>query len=210
MIAELFLSSAGIAAPLLRTPELAARWEEPSALAEFRVSGLAGHLCQAVFNVERFLDTPPPGDAPRLDAVRYFLQADAREPDPHGPVARHIRVRGEEAAAGGAADLAERFDAARTRLAVRLRELPEDLEVVVFDRWLLPLDQALLTRLVELAVHLDDLAVSLDVPTPALPDAASDRVLITLARIAQGRHGQLPVLRALSRRERAPRVIAAF
>ncbi|MQA95879.1 MAG: hypothetical protein GEV11_14960 [Streptosporangiales bacterium] len=210
MIADLFLSSADVVGPLLRGRELAARWEEPSVLAEFRVRGLAGHLARAVFNVERYLDTDRPADAPRLDAVRYFLAADAGETDLDGPTARAIRDRGEQAAGDGPADLAERFDAARARLAPRLAGLPADHEVVVLDRWLLPLDQALITRLVELAVHLDDLTVSLDVPTPELPDEAADLVLITLARIARARHGAIPLLRALSRRERAPQVIAAF
>lgn len=195
---------------MLREPSLAARWEEPSALPEFRMSGLAGHLARAVFNVERYLDTKPPADAPRLDAVQYFLSVDSDPADVHGRLAGRVRERGEQEAAGGPVALAERFDAVRARLEPRLAALPADHEVAVFDTWLLPLDQALITRMVELAVHLDDLAVSLDLPTPALPDEAADLVLVTLARIARARHGSLPLLRALSRRERAPRTIAAF
>ena len=64
--------------------------------------------------------------------------------------------------------------------------------------------------MIELAVHLDDLAVSLDLPTPAIPDGAADLVVATLARIARGRRGTLPVLRALSRRERASGLATAF
>lgn len=82
--------------------------------------------------------------------------------------------------------------------------------MLVFDRWVLPLDQCLLTRLIELAVHLDDLAVSLDLATPAVPDDVAEIVISSLASIATGRHGTASVLRALSRRERAPAVIAAF
>lgn len=210
MIVDVFLASAGVVAPLLRGPELAARWDEPSALAEFRVSGLAGHLARAVFNVERYLDTPLPADAPLLDAVQYFLTADADASDLDGTVARRIRDRGEQEASDGPAVLAERFDTVRAALASRLAALPADHQIAVFERWRLPLDEALITRLVELAVHLDDLAVSLDVPTPALPDEATDLVLVTLTRIAQARHGTVPLLRALARRERAPHHVAAF
>lgn len=62
----------------------------------------------------------------------------------------------------------------------------------------------LLTRLVELVVHADDLAVTLRVPTPEFGDRVEDLVVTTLARMARGRRGTLPLLRALARRERAP------
>ncbi|MGW1676207.1 hypothetical protein [Saccharopolyspora sp. NPDC002376] len=74
MIADGFLAVAAITSPLLRTPELADRWTMPSALQEFRVSGLAGHLANAVFNVERFLDSPVPDGTESISAVQYFLQ----------------------------------------------------------------------------------------------------------------------------------------
>jgi hypothetical protein len=50
----------------------------------------------------------------------------------------------------------------------------------------------------------------LDVPTPAIPDEAADLVVATLARIARGRRGLVPVLRAVSRRERASSLATAF
>jgi hypothetical protein len=64
------------------------------------------------------------------------------------------------------------------------------------------LDEYLRTRVVELVVHADDLATSLGVelapPRPATCSVAID-VLVGVARI---RHGDLAVLRALTRRER--------
>jgi hypothetical protein len=59
-------------------------------------------------------------------------------------------------------------------------------------------------------VHADDLAVTLGLPAPDFGDEAEDLVITTLARIARRRHGTLPVLRTLARRERAPSTIAAF
>jgi len=205
VITEAYLDTAAVVSPLLRSPELAAGWSSPSALADFRISGLAGHLARAVFNVERYLETPMPADVTDVDAVRYYvLQADDE------PVRQTIRERGEQDAASGAADLADRYDAARARLAQRLPGLPAEHPVVAFGRYRLRLDQCLVTRLVELAVHLDDLAVSLGVPTPEIPEPAADLVVTTLARIAAGRHGTVALIRGLSRRERAPEVIAAF
>jgi hypothetical protein len=59
-------------------------------------------------------------------------------------------------------------------------------------------------------IHIDDLAVSVHTPPPQLPDEATDTVLVLLTRLAVRRHGTAAVLRALSRKERAPATIAAF
>lgn len=210
MIPSLFLATAATASALLHSPKLAARWAQPSALREFRISGLAGHLGRAVFNVERYLDAPVPEGTDPVDAVQYFLLAGDPQAGPDDPTQQHIRVRGEQAAGLGPVDLAERFDTVRDRLAPRLAGLSSDHLVLLFDRWVMSLDQCLITRLIELAVHIDDLAVSLDAPTPYIPDEAADIVITTLARIARARHGTVPLLRALSRRERTPDLIAAF
>ncbi|MGW0423765.1 maleylpyruvate isomerase N-terminal domain-containing protein [Streptomyces sp. NPDC003015] len=204
-----FLDTAEVASGLLRSPVLAERWERPSALDRFRISGLAGHLARAVLNVEHWLASPPPSDRTPVDAVTYFLAGVGPAPDPDDAVPLRIRELGEQEAAGGPDALAEAFDTARARLAAQLPAMPPDRPVGVFAH-VLPLDQCLLTRLVELVVHLDDLAVSLEVPTPSVPAEASHAVTDCLTRIAVARHGFLPVLRALARRERATAPIAAF
>lgn len=76
--------------------------------------------------------------------------------------------------------------------------------------WALGLGDFLTTRLVELAVHMDDLAVSVGLATRELPDAVFDPVLTLPARLAVRRHGQAAVLRALTRAERAPAAINAI
>ncbi|WP_316525683.1 hypothetical protein [Kitasatospora brasiliensis] len=76
--------------------------------------------------------------------------------------------------------------------------------------WSLTLDDLLATRTMELAVHGDDLAVSVGLPSPELPPETAESVIGLLARLAVRRHGQAAVLRALSRAERAPESIAAF
>lgn len=210
MITESFLATANVVGSLLRAPELAARWHEPSALPEFRISGLAGHLARAAFNVETYLDTPAPAQAVPVDAAGYFLAVLDPEESLDDPVPTQIRARGEETAGSGPDDLADRFDAVCAQLAPRLRKAGGDQSIEVVGGLVLRLDDYLVTRLVEFAVHLDDLAVSLDLPTPALPDQAADLVVTTLARIARVRHGTVPVLRALSRRERASGPVAAF
>jgi hypothetical protein len=64
--------------------------------------------------------------------------------------------------------------------------------------------------MMELAVHSDDLAVSVGTATPALRQSAVDTVIDLLSRLAVRRHGPTAVLRALSRAERSPATIAAF
>jgi hypothetical protein len=203
-----FVSAARSVSPLLHAPELAESWTKPSALAEFGVSGLAGHLAGQVPNVHRYLDAAVPADPSPMDAVRYYAQHG--EVDVHSENSARIRALGEDTAGSSAADLAARYDAAVQSVATRLSGLPEDRLVLMFNRWVLPLDQCLLTRVIELVVHADDLAVSLGVPTPEFDEDVVDAVVTTLARIAVAKRGQLPVLRALSRRERADAVASAF
>jgi uncharacterized protein (TIGR03083 family) len=208
MVIEAYLSAARTVAGLLRAPELADRWAEPSALAGFRVSGLAGHLARGVFTVEKYLSATPPAGPPTVDAAGYFLAA--TDGDPGSATNRQIRERGEQDAGAGPGDLADRYDAALARLADRLAALDPARPVPMLGGAVLTLADCLVTRMVELLVHADDLALSIDVPGPAFDDRAADLVVAALARCARRRHGTAPVLRTLARRERADRPIAAF
>ncbi|QUQ67441.1 maleylpyruvate isomerase N-terminal domain-containing protein [Kutzneria sp. CA-103260] len=203
-----FLSAARSAASLLHSPALADAWSKPSALAEFRVSGLAGHLAGQVTNVGFFLDSPPLSAEPVIDAVRFYAQQ--ADVDLDSDNARGIRDRSERNAGPAAVDLALRYDAAVTEIADRLTTMPSDQLVTVWNRWTMPLDQCLLTRVLELVIHADDLAVSIGVPTPSFSDEVVDATVTTLARIAVRKRGTVPVLRALSRRERSDDLATAF
>lgn len=205
---EAYLSAAGTVAGLLRVPELARRWDEPSALPGFRVGGLAGHLARGVFTVEKYLSAAPPDGPPTTDAAGYFLVA--TDADPESAANRQIRARGEADAGAGPDDLAARYDAALARLAGTLPGMDPARPVPMVAGHVLALADCLVTRMVELLVHADDLAVSLDVPPPVFADAPADAVVAALARAARRRHGTAPVLRALARRERAAGPIAAL
>ncbi|MCA1846284.1 MAG: maleylpyruvate isomerase N-terminal domain-containing protein [Actinobacteria bacterium] len=115
---------------------------------------------------------------------------------------RAIRQRAMESAPDGAEDFA--FDWAETaaRVTSRLDVEPADRLVQVYGGHGLTLDDYLITRLVEVVVHLDDLAVSLDLAPPDLPAAATGLVIDTLVAVARARHGDTAVVRALTRRER--------
>jgi hypothetical protein len=208
--ADGYLSAAGQAVTLLRDPAVAAAWGKPSALAEMTVGGLAGHLAYQIFSVNPVLDEPPSGQAP-IPLLEHYARAAWRGAPLDSPANVGIRARGEETGSEGAASLAERAGAALAGQRAGLAGIPGDRGVFLPQAgWALSLDDFLTTRTTELAVHMDDLAVSAGLATPEPTDAAFDPVLVTLTRLAARRHGQTALLRALARAERAPAAINAI
>jgi hypothetical protein len=202
-IRVLFCDAAGGAAPLLADPALKERFEGPSALAEFSVRGLAGHLLRAMTSVNGYLDRPPPdagGDV--VSAAEYYASVLAGETDINSDFHRSIRQRGVEAAPDAPEAFPAIWTATTARLRGRLSFEPADRLVQVYGDLVLTLDDYLVTRLIELVVHGDDLAVSLRIDPPLLPAAATGLVITTLVDVARIRHGDTAVVRALARRER--------
>jgi uncharacterized protein (TIGR03083 family) len=205
-----FLAAARRAAQLLREPAVAAAWNDPSALPRLSVGGLAGHLAYQILALPRVLSAPGPTE-PTVPLLGHYERVRWIDADLDDEVNVRIRRGGEEVAADGPAALVARVDAAVEELTDRLASAAErPVRLPIWGSWSLMLDDLLITRMMEIAVHADDLAVSVGVPTPTLPEGAADRVLDLLLRLAVRRHGPVAVLRALSRSERAPAGIAAF
>lgn len=97
----------------------------------------------------------------------------------------------------------------RDALGRRASDLPAGIAMPWWD-WTLSFEDFLTTRVMEIVVHSDDLAVSVDATTPLLPEPVLGPVLALLVGVALQRHGQTALVRALTRRERAPESIAAF
>ena len=74
----------------------------------------------------------------------------------------------------------------------------------------LQMDDFLVCRLLEMVVHADDLAASLECPTPQFDHDVLDPVVALLATLAVRRRGQDAVVRALARTERASGLVSAF
>lgn len=200
MTRSIWFEAADAARRVLAAPETRARWEEPSVLVEFTVRGLAGHLARAVVVVEEYLDGPEPEGRP-MPAGAYFPTIVTTR-DITDPLHARIRERGEANAAGGPAALLEAFDAVVARLRTRLPAEPADRTLAAAGGHVVRLDDYLVTRMVELTVHTDDLAASVGLPTPEWPRAVSDAVIAHLVGAARFTHGDLSVIRALTRRER--------
>jgi hypothetical protein len=196
-----FLVAATTARDLVARDEVGMRWDEPSALAEFSVRGLAGHLIgRTVAAVLEYLDRDEPPTGGLLDASAYYAAVLTTDID--DDLNRGVRARGEAASAAGREGLLASADDALAVLASRLPGEREDRRVEVVAGLALTLDQYLVTRLVELLVHTDDLASSVGVSTPEPDPEAADLVIACLTDLARLRHGDVAVLRALGRRER--------
>jgi hypothetical protein len=170
------------------------------ALADFSVGGLSRHLANQVTHTVPLLAAAPGGSA--IPVLEHYTRNQWVTSGVDSADNVWIRTKGEQATTPNA--LADEFDAA---LAERRRVVPAEpaQRVVDLGDWGLTVDDFLLTRVMELVVHTEDLAVSLGVPTPEMPTAATEATIQLLARVAAWRHGPLAVVRALARRERRRR-----
>ena len=207
---DAFLVAAGSAADLLDHPAVAGAWTKPSALTGFTVGGLAEHLGSQVLFVSQALQQPAPAGEP-VSLLGHYSRVTWIGADLDAEVNVAIRKGGEDAAGEGPGPLVARTRAAVRELCDRLPKEPADRTVAPpSGPWGLRLDDFLVTRMMEIAVHSDDLAVSAGITTPPLPDAVLDPVFELLTRLSVRRHGATALLRALSRAERAPGNVSAF
>lgn len=205
-----FLTAARSAADLLREPAVTAAWSEPSALPEFSVGGLAAHLAYQVTALPDMFAAPEPTE-PTIPVLEHYARAAWVGAELDAEINVRIREGGEATAAQGPAAVLAELDAAIENLATVLPAMANrPVRLPLWGPWSLLVDDYLLTRMMELTVHSDDLAVSVDLATPELPSTVTERVLGLLTRLSVRRHGPTSVLRALSRGERAPDSITAF
>ncbi len=206
----LLLATADALQVLLGDQQLAVAWNEASALPEFSVCGLAGHLASQVFNIEQVL-AEPDDTGPVLSVVEHYGRAAWIGAGLDAPVNVAVRDVGERRATGTPRRLAADVGTAVVRLRVALADEPADRIVAIpWTAWRLALDDFLLTRMVEMVVHSDDLVASAPVAPPPIPAAATELVLDLLMRLAVRRHGPASVLRAFTRQERADPSITAI
>ncbi|MDP4501203.1 maleylpyruvate isomerase N-terminal domain-containing protein [Nonomuraea turcica] len=206
-----YLVAAASAVSLLSDPAVAGAWDKPSALTEFSVGGLAGHLAHQIVRVRDALAADNGAAEEPIGLIEHFSRSPWVQAGLDHESNVFVRRGGEAAAADGPVALVERTQALLDLLTAALPAEPADRVVhLPWANWSLTLDDFLLTRLVELVVHSDDLAASVGVETPALPESVIDPAVELLARLAVHRHGATAVIRTLSRAERAPATISAF
>lgn len=205
------MTSARTAATLLTAEWVREHWDAESACAGMTVGGLAFHLAAQAGRSTEILSTPvaDPGDV--VTIAEHYRRADWANSGLDDEANIGIRASADDQANAG-------FGALCAKVTADLEALPgvlasrsaDDPVLIPWQGWALTAHDFLVTRLMEMLVHSDDLAASLDVPTPQFPDEAVRLVLGLLTSVAVERHGQTTVLRALSRPQRALDSISAF
>lgn len=198
-----YMRAATAARNLIAQAQVGERWGEPSAIRHMTVGEVAAHLGRAITTAEQYLRAPAVADGDLVDAVGYYLAfGDEIGHDVDTDLNRAVRDRSQIGAANGHEALLGEIDLALRRLADDLEGAPIDFVIEVLGGLRIRLDDYLVTRIVELAVHIDDLAVSIDVDRPDVDERAMRVAIASLVDMARRKHGDIAVLRALARRER--------
>jgi uncharacterized protein (TIGR03083 family) len=197
---DAFLAATESVRPLIADPRVAAAWEEPSALNGMTVGGLTAHLVYAVASINAHPKKPVPETEP-IDTVTYYLPGPGVEvtsDSVRDDVAGRSRAQAQPGPAGVLAD----FDSALERLQTWLPAQTPDRLMRVPVRRSMRLADFLVVRLVEVLIHADDLAVSVDLPPPAITDGSADALVALFLGMCRRRHGDRAVIRAFTRKER--------
>ncbi len=205
------ISAVDLVAELAARPEVVDGWTQESSCAGMSVGGLTRHLVDQAVNIVKLLtaDDPAAADAETIPVLEHYARAAWVREDLDGETNRTIRESADRQAIEGHAWALSALAVARGDLEAVLAQAPPA-TYVPWQGWALPTDDFLVTRLMEMVVHADDLAVSVDVEPPRFEDSVLDPVLRLLTGIAVRRHGQDALVRALSRPDRAPHEVSAF
>jgi hypothetical protein len=178
------------------------------------VGGLAFHLADQAGIVVRLLGDPPRDEEP-IPVLEHYRRAAWVHTGLDEEFNVGIREGADEKATAGPDALAAQLRADLAALPHALSgpltgERVPDAVHIPWQGWSLSSQDFLVTRLMEMMVHADDLAASVDLDTPQFPGPVVEAVVALLAAVAVDTHGQTAVVRALSRPQRAPASVSAF
>jgi Mycothiol maleylpyruvate isomerase N-terminal domain len=205
------ISATDLVRELAARPEVEAAWARESSCAGMSVGGLTRHLISQPVHVVNLLGASPADDAHAevIPVLEHYARAAWVREDLDGEANRSIREGADEQAADGPAAALVALDEARAELPAVLDNAPAT-TYVPWQGWSLATDDFLVTRLMEMVVHADDLASSVDVPAPDFGSAVHQPVFGLLVALAVRRHGPDALVRTLTRPRRAPATVSAF
>jgi hypothetical protein len=203
-----------LVAELVAHPAIAAAWARESSCAGMSVGGLTRHLVGQPVNVVTLLradrdDRDEGAGAETIDLLEHYSRASWLREDLDGEANRSIRDAADQQASDGSGAAIALVTHARAELKAVLADAPAT-TYVPWQGWSLATDDFLVTRLMEMVVHADDLAASVDVSTPDFGPTVLDPVFRLLTALAVRRHGQDALVRTLTRPQRAPSTVSAF
>lgn len=209
-LTDAVLGSARVVRDLALSQPVRDHWTEESACAGMSIGGLAHHLAGQATALVRLLPEEP-DDSDLIPVREHYRRAAWANSGPDDEANVSIREGADAQAGDGYDALAERLDGDLAALPAALGQVTDETPVLVpWQGWSLTAHDLAVTRLMEMVVHADDLAASIDRPTPDFPDEAVRVVLELLTQVAVDRHGQAALVRALSRPQRAPSSVSAF
>jgi len=209
--AAAFLSCGSVSLQLASRAEVRAAWAKESACEGMSVGGLTHHLLQQLAHCGTGLSSPAPADAPVIGLLDHYAQAPWVAASRQGAIEPDQNARDNAAAQAGpdaVLDLARRALADLPALFAQPRD--PDVIHIPWQGWSLATPDFLTTRMMELVVHGDDLASSVGLPTPEHEPTVAAAVVGLLADVSLSRHGQVALVRALSRPQRRSADISAF
>ena len=198
-----------LAVELASRPEVRTAWDQPSAAEGMNVGAMAQHLLSQLGHLVDPAGVAVPANVEVISILEHYQRAAWANSSLTNDANTTIRERANHAAAEGPDAV---LDLARTRLAVIPNTVDRfgDLIYVEWQGWALAANAFLITRLMEIVVHSDDLAASVGLPLPDFPAAAFEAVTGLLTAVATRRHGQAAIIHALSRPQRSTGPVTAF
>jgi uncharacterized protein (TIGR03083 family) len=200
------LDALGAASVVVASPEVAAAWTAPSALAGYTVGGLAAHLLTAIERTVAVLAADPPSGARVVGLPEFY---GPNRIDDEGQLASGLPAFLREDAEGraereGRDGVVAAFETLAATLAAALEAADADrlVAVVQVPGGAASLADYVVTRLVELVVHTDDLAASVGLDPPPIAPSILRTVTAAFVELAVARAGAVAVMRAFTRRER--------
>ncbi len=211
-IVESYLVAAQSAVTLLADPAVGRDWERDSVLPGMSVGALAAHLAAQVVGVrDTILDTGRHSREAPVPLLEHYHRLPWVQGGPDDPANVAVRETAATAAQPGHHAVLADTEAALEEVAQLLAEEVEPAVVrLAHWQWSLSFEDYLVSRMMEITVHSDDLAVSVGEEPPLLPATVLEPVLSLLVGVSVLRHGQAPVVRALARADRAPASISAL
>lgn len=204
-----FDEAADAFAAVLTDPAVTGSWTSPSVLEGYTIGGLAAHVVAAIAWLVPLMDAAEPSGPASLDRWNYYLDMRVTPGLPVPSTQQSLVTAAERAAQRGSEAVSTKFASALEQCRERLHgaELTRVVDLRPALDHTMRLDAFLATRVVELVVHGSDLAASASLPAPAAGDAAITVVLDTLVGTARRRHGDVEVVRALARHDRAAEAV---